>query len=157
MSTDRTIFILLVVLLLYAAIGERWNRNNIPDLPHCSYVANYCNDYGEKLGIKYIIKSPDKKEAIKALFEKIKLEGCHSKGIVYWRLILLVSIAVCLLYFIYNHYDGSYVKPTNYMFLGVIVWFSNYWSQNHIDYHYRSHSCRHIIETCDKLEKLISK
>lgn len=148
--------IILLVLIVSVGVMEHSDRKKIPDLPTCSYISNYCTEYGKKQNIKYIIKEPTNKESIKSLLSKIEIDCCRASRTVYWRMSLLISLLIIIFIWLYNYLDGNKIKATGYLFIMIIIWFLNYWMRNYLDYHYHSHMCKRVKESVDQLRSQIN-
>lgn len=152
------IIALLLIFSIAAIIFEILDRKKIPDLPMCSYISNYCTEYGNKQNIKYVIKELNNdKESIDALLSKIETDCCRLSNTVYWRMALIIALVTCIFFWIYNNLDQkSDIKYTTYFFLFIITWFLNYWMRNYLDYHYHNHTCTRVKENVAQLRSKIS-
>jgi cbb3-type cytochrome oxidase subunit 3 len=149
--------IFLIGLVLFAFWFELKDREKIPDLPDCAYVSNYCNAYGNRSNIRYVVKEPTKKETSEALLSKIEGDTCRLTKTVNWRIAILVSVLICLFFYIYNVLSKTVFSPAAYLFLFIIIWFFMYWMRNFVDFHYHSHLCSSVKETISQIKTLEGK
>lgn len=149
------VFIVLFSLLICVFISEFIDRKKIPDLPDCKYITNYCNNYGIKNDIAYVIKEPTKSENIDILLSKIENDSNRLTFVIYWRISLIISIIACIFYYIYNYLSNKQISIESYFFLLIMLWFLNYWSRNYLDFHYYDHKIISIKESIGKLKTLL--
>jgi uncharacterized membrane protein (DUF106 family) len=147
---------ILLAIAIIAIISEHFDREKIPDLPSCSYISNYCTEYGDKQNIKYVTKEPNTIESISALFSKIETDSCIISDTVNWRMSLIVSLIICIFFWMFNTLEGSKIKGTTYFFIFVISWFFGYLARNYLDYHYHRHSCNNVKEAINQLKSNFS-
>ena len=152
------IYIFLAVLLIITLIWEATDRQKLPDLPDCKHITNYCNAYGEKSNIKYVIKNQfTDAQSIEMLLSKIENDTFRVSKIVFWRMSLIISLVGVLFFWIYNKL-GNIDYPTNgYVFLIVSFWFFNYWLRNYLDYHYQDHMNIRVRETIAQIKQKLNK
>lgn len=153
---QHVIGIIFLVVFIYVAVMEEMDRKNVPDIPECSRITNYCTVYGEKQNVKYVIKEPIREETVDALLNKIETD-CHKvSNLVYWRVSFLVALITCIFIWLFNRVDrGTEIKWSSYLFILVSAWLLNYWSRNYLDFHYHNHMCVSIKESVEKLKDLL--
>lgn len=149
------IFGLLLVLTIATASMELSDRKKIPDLPDCSYVTNYCTNYGKNQGLKYIVREPTQAETPEILLSKIETDCCRLSNTVYWRMSLLVALIIVIMIWIFNYLGNVKLSATTYLFMGVVIWFFNYWMRNYLDFHYHNHMCKRVQESVERLRKML--
>ena len=146
------IYIVFIILLVFAVVMEIMDRYAIVDIPSCRYIKSYCNDYGQHNNIKYVIKEPiNNTESIDLLLDRITQQSKFS-DIIHWRISLIISLIICFIYWLYNQLSNSIVSPQSYMFLFFILWFLNYWMRNYLDYHYYEHKHARIVESIQQIK-----
>ena len=150
------IFTIFIILFIAIAIMEHSDRKKIQDLPDCSYISNYCTQYGEQRNIKYVIKEPNNNESIETLLSKIENDCCKVTNTVYWRMSLFVALIICIFFWIFNYLEGTSLKYSTYFVMLIITWFLNYWMRNYLDFHYHQHMCNKVKESIKQLKSKIS-
>jgi hypothetical protein len=151
-----TIFI-VISIIIFTIVSEIKDRQKIPDLPDCSYITNYCTPYGKTQNIKYVIKEPDNNTTIKLLLSKIENDCSRMSNLVYWRMSLIVSIIITLLFITFNKLEGTNIKNHTYLYLLLTSWFFNYWMRNYLDFHYHNHMYLRVKESVAQLRSKITK
>jgi len=142
------IVILLGIMFVWALRMESGDRKKIPDNPDCTMITSYCNDYGQKNNIKYVIKDPiDKSQTVDLLLDRIENAHERTSHLVYWRMSLIVSFMVVIFYYLFNRLSGYQVNMGSYIFLLVIIWSFGYWMRNYLDFHYHQHTIEHVKDT----------
>lgn len=151
------VIIIFIIIFIYAWIHEHSDRNKIPDIPTCAFITNYCNEYGKKQNIKYVIKESINNETPMMLLSMIKNEYTKFSQIVYWRIALFNSVGICILFWAYNIFTNVDLNIGSYLYLFIASWFLIYFMRNYFDFHYISHIQNKVNNAVDKLTNEISK
>lgn len=144
------IAIIIIIKMYFLEINE---RKKFFDIPDCSYITNYCNEYGGKQNIKYVIKEPNKQETTDALLTKISTTYNRLNSIIYWRMAFFISLITCIFIWLYCFFENIKLKPTAYLLIFILVWFLNYWVKTNINFHYYNHSFQRIDELINQIRK----
>jgi hypothetical protein len=154
------VFIFFMVILILALIWEYNDRNKIPDLPDCKYITNYCNAFGEKNNIKYIVREQNNKnnknESVDILLSKVENECCKLSKVVYWRMSLIISLIGTIFFWSFNRLGKIEFPINGYLFLLISFWFLNYWLRNYLDYHYHDYACIRVKESVEQIRKKLN-
>jgi hypothetical protein len=146
-----------LIAILLVIIMEYIDRTKIVDLPDCTYISNYCTSYGEKSNVKYVVKEPIEDQTIDTLLSKINTDYNKLSDLVYWRISFIVSLIGCLFLWIFCYFEKIPLKPSSYIFIFIIIWFTNYYMRNFLDFHYYKHIYIRVDESIKQLKNKIKK
>jgi len=149
------IFIISISFIVHMIYEEHKDRKKIVDMPDCSYISNYCTTYGEKANVKYIVKKPNEEQTIEVLLSKINTEYNKLSNLVYWRMSFIIALVGCIFLWIYCYFEKINLQASSFIFILVIIWFTNYWMRNYLDFHYYKHIYVRIDETIKQLKDKI--
>ena len=75
---------------------------------------------------------------VDTILAQIQFDYIDMYNIVYMRLALIISLIICLTFYIFLNMNDVAIDNSNYIFLILTSWLAIYWLQNHIFFHYYS-------------------